>query len=413
MSLQPADVPLLRHPPYVNFWISRIFGTVAYQMLSVAVGWQVYDLTHSPLALGLVGLTQFIPAIALVLVTGHVADRYDRRAIVRVCQSVEAVVTLALAAGCLRGPLPLAAIYGAVLALGAARAFEAPTLQALLPQLVAPSTLPRAMALSSSAFQMAVLVGPAIGGLLYVAGAATVYGSCGVLFFISSLFVGSIRIELAPLRREPVSVKSVLAGIAYIRRNPAILGAMTLDLFAVLFGGATAMLPVYARDILATGPWGLGLLRAAPAAGALVMALVFARHSIRRHAGRIMFSTVAVFGAATIVFGFSRSFPLSMLALAILGAADMVSVVIRQSLVQLQTPDTMRGRVSAVNMVFIGTSNQLGEFESGVLASWIGVVPSVVLGGVGTLAVVAIAMRVFPELLNVDRLTDQVNRRPA
>ena len=395
MSLQPAPGPLVRQRPFVSFWTSRIFATMGYQMLSVAVGWQVYDQTHSPLALGLVGLAQFVPAIALVLVTGHVADRYDRRAIVRACQTVEAAVALTLALGCLRGLLPTAAIFAAVVAIGTARAFEAPTMQALLPQLVAADVLPRAMALSSSAFQMAVIVGPAAGGLLYVAGPGTVYGASAAFFLVSSFVVGSIRGSAPRLKREPVSITSVLAGIAYIRSKPAILGAITLDLFAVLLGGATAMLPVYARDVLATGPWGLGLLRAAPAAGALVMAVVFARRRIERHAGRVMFATVAVFGAATIVFGLSRWFPLSLGALAILGAADMISVVIRQSLVQLQTPDAMRGRVSAVNMVFIGTSNQLGEFESGVLAAWIGVVPSVVLGGLGTLAVVAIAIRVF------------------
>ncbi len=406
MSLQPAPGPLVRQRPFVSFWASRIFATMGYQMLSVAVGWQVYDQTHSPLALGLVGLAQFVPAIALVLVTGHVADRYDRRAIVRACQTVEAAVALTLALGCLRGLLPTAAIFAAVVAIGTARAFEAPTMQALLPQLVAADVLPRAMALSSSAFQMAVIVGPAAGGLLYVAGPGTVYGASAAFFLVSSFVVGSIRGSAPRLKREPVSITSVLAGIAYIRSKPAILGAITLDLFAVLLGGATAMLPVYARDVLATGPWGLGLLRAAPAAGALVMAVVFARRRIERHAGRVMFATVAVFGAATIVFGLSRWFPLSLGALAILGAADMISVVIRQSLVQLQTPDAMRGRVSAVNMVFIGTSNQLGEFESGVLAAWIGVVPSVVLGGLGTLAVVALAIRVFPQLLAVDRLTD-------
>ncbi len=373
-------------------------------MLAVAVGWQVYALTDSALDLGLVGLVQFLPALLLVLVSGHVADRYDRRTVVRISQTIEAIAVITLAVFSFRGTVTEQLIFALVALVGSARAFEAPTLQALLPGLVPVALLPRAVAASASANQTAVIIGPAAGGLLYVLGPTAVYATSASLFLLASVMVWRIRIERVPPKREPPSLKSIFAGIAFIRSQPAVLGAISLDLFAVLLGGATALLPIYARDILGTGPWGLGLLRSAPALGALSMALYFARRPPDRRVGRTMFAGVATFGLATIVFAVSTSFALSLAALVVLGASDMVSVVIRMSLVQLDTPDAMRGRVSAVNTVFIGTSNQLGEFESGVTAALFGTVPAVLLGGVGTLLVVLLWMRLFPTLLHRDRL---------
>ena len=395
---------VLQHRPFIFFWLARTATSAAYQMLAVAVGWQIYELTRQPFDLGLIGLVQFLPSLVLSLLVGQVADRYDRRTVVRLCQLVEGLAALALALGSLSGRLTTEVIFALVFLVGAARAFEAPTLAALLPTLVPASLFPRAAALSASATQTAVILGPAIGGLLYAVGPILTYGlSCG-LFLAASLSVSLIRSEAAPLRREPVTLASLFAGIAFIRNRQAVLGAISLDLFAVLFGGATALLPIYARDILMIGPWGLGLLRSAPALGALTMSVVLAHFPLQRRVGRIMFAAVLSFGGATIVFALSTWFPLSLAALCLLGASDMVSVVIRSSLVQLQTPDEMRGRVSAVNFIFVGTSNQLGEFESGVTAAWFGVVPAVLLGGIATLLVVPICLRLFPALGHIDRL---------
>jgi MFS family permease len=373
-------------------------------MLGVAVGWQVYSLTGSALYLGFVGLAQFLPMFFLTLAVGHVADRYDRRTIARFCQIVEGLAAGTLALGSFSGWLSKDSILAIVFISGAARAFEGPTMQALLPRLVPSPVLSRAAALSASAMQTASIVGPALGGLLYACGATAVYVTASILFMAASLLIALIQLERAPLKREPVSLQSLFAGIAFIRSRRAILGAISLDLFAVLLGGATALLPIYARDILATGPWGLGLLRSAPAAGALAMSVFLAHHPLRRRVGQIMFCAVAIFGAVTIVFAISTSFALSLGTLVILGAADVISVVIRHTLVQITTPDEMRGRVSAVNSMFIGTSNQLGEFESGVTAAWFGVVPAVLIGGIGTILVVIIWMRLFPELLRTDSL---------
>ena len=296
-------------------------------------------------------------------------------------------------------------ILAIVLVIGAARAFENPTLQALLPNLVTPELLPRAVALATSSGQTAVIMGPALGGFLYAAHPTVAYGTMGALFLGASLFISLIRIEKRPQKkRDPVSLQSLFAGIAFIRSKPAILGAISLDLFAVLLGGATALLPIYAREILVIGPWGLGILRSAPAAGALLMSVYLAHHPLKRRMGRTMFIAVIIFGIGTIVFGLSTSFVLSLIALAVLGAADIISVVIRQSLVQTKTPDAMRGRVSAVNSMFVGTSNQLGEFESGLTAAWFGVVPAVLLGGVGTIVVALAWIYLFPELARTDTL---------
>jgi MFS family permease len=406
-SASPLSDPgpsLFRHRPFALFWFARGCASIAFQVQGVAVGWQIYSLTGSPFYLGLVGLAQFLPMFLLTLAVGHVADRYDRRIVVRVCQIVEGVATGALASGGILGWQSKEAILATVFVIGAARAFEGPTMHALVPGLVPGPLIPRAVALSSSANQTATILGPALGGLLYAAGPTAAYGMASVLFFCASALIALIRIERPSSGREPVSLRSLFAGISFIRRHRVILGAISLDLFAVLLGGATALLPVYARDILVTGPWGLGLLRSAPAAGALAMSVFLARYPLRRRIGRIMFGSVLVFGLATIVFGISTSFVLSLGALVVLGAADVISVVIRTSLVQMGTPDEMRGRVSAVNAMFVGTSNQLGEFESGLTAALFGVVPAVLIGGAGTVAVVFVWMRLFPQILETDSL---------
>jgi MFS family permease len=395
--------PSIRRP--LAFFLSaRAAATVAFQIQAVAVGWRMYALTGSALYLGLVGLAQFLPMFVLTLAVGHVIDSHDRRGIVRICQLVEALATGLLAAGSLAGLLGKESILLIVAVIGAARAFEGPSMQSLLPALVSPESFPQAAAWSASALQVATIVGPALGGLLYAISPTFVFVAASLLFLGSSALVSMIRTERKPPSRESATLKSVFAGIAFIRARQVILGAISLDLFAVLLGGATALLPIYARDILATGSWGLGLLRSAPAFGALSMSLFLARRPLRRRVGRTMFLAVTVFGLATIVFALSTSFALSLCALAVLGASDVVSVVVRQSLVQLQTPDEMRGRVSAVNSMFIGTSNQLGEFESGLTASWFGTVPAVLIGGIGTLAVVALWVRLFPRLAKADTL---------
>jgi len=402
----PTDLAsLLAHRSFVRFWIARLTGGFANQMQAVAVGWQVYALTGSALDLGLVGLAQFLPSVALMLLVGHVADRYDRRRIVSVCQLIEAGAAGTLATLTLRGTITEHAIFALVALIGAARAFTMPAQQTLLPSLVPASLLPRAIAANATAGQTAIVLGPALGGFLYVAGPALVYALCAALSVSASVLTSTLRIERRPRSQEPPTLATVFAGIAYIRRRRELLGAISLDLFAVLLGGATALLPIYARDILYTGPWGLGLLRSAPAVGALSMAAWLAHQPLERNAGRRMFAGVALFGIATIVFGVSRSFALSLAALIVLGASDMISIEVRLSLVQLRTPDAMRGRVSAVNSMFIGASNQLGEFESGVTAAWFGTVPAVVIGGIGTLLIVVLWMRWFRELAAVDSLT--------
>ena len=392
-------------PVFRRFWLARAGSSFAFQMQSVALGWQVYALTHSTWDLGMVGLCAFLPQMLLTLVVGHVADRFDRRRIASVCQAVEGLCALSLAVGSATGAVGFYGILVVAALLGGTRAFEFPAMSALLPSLLAPAVLPAALALSSSAITSAQIAGPALGGLLYAAGPAVVYAGCGALFFAASVASATIVAERRVLP-APAARGTVFVGIRYVRSKPAILGSLSLDLFAVLLGGATALLPVYARDILSVGTVGLGALRAAPAVGALLTSVVLSRLKLRR-AGPAMFAAVGLFGAATIVFGVSRSMPLSLAALFVLGAADVVSVVVRSSLVQLQTPDAMRGRVSAVNALFIGTSNQLGEFESGVTASLLGTVPAVVLGGVGTIVVALVWMRLFPQLRRLDLLTGQ------
>ncbi len=395
---------VLKHGPFAFFWCARVSTSIAFQMVGVAVGWQVYALTGSALFLGLVGLVQFLPMFLLTLVVGHVADRYNRRTIVRICQTVEGLAAGTLALASFGGWESSESILIIICIVGAARAFEGPAMQALLPGLVPAALFPRAAAWSASALQTATIIGPAFGGFLYAAGPTVVYAAACILFLTASIFIALIRLKRMPSKNEPVSIRSLFAGISFIRSRREILGAISLDLFAVLLGGATALLPIYARDILMTGPWGLGLLRAAPALGALIMSVFLARRPLHRRVGRAMFIAVAVFGVATIVFALSTSFVLSLVSLVILGASDVISVVIRHSLVQIGTPDEMRGRVSAVNSMFIGTSNQLGEFESGLTAAMFGVVPAVLIGGFGTILVVIIWIRIFPQLARIDSL---------
>ncbi len=401
----PHNPPTLRDTHFPRFVWSQTYDLLAYNMLTVAVGWQVYDLTRSALTLGLVGLAQFLPQFLLTLVVGQVADRFERRRVIMVCQTTLLLTCVALALGSRHGLLTEPAMLACAVVMGAARAFVHPTMAAYLPSLVSGRDLPRALALSSSARQCGIIIGPALGGALYALGPQAVYlvGALGFALAIGALAtIRATRPAAAPA--EKPGLHFLLGGVAYIKSHPEILGAISLDLFSVLLGGATALLPIFARDILDVGPMGLGLLRGAPAAGAVVMSLLLARSPITHNAGRKMFAAVAVFGLCTIAFGLSRSFALSLASLVVLGAADMVSVVVRASLVQLETPDGMRGRVSAVNSMFIGTSNQLGEFESGVTAAWFGAVPAVVLGGACTLLVVLTWMRLFPALRDRESL---------
>ena len=380
---------------------------MAWQMVGVAVGWQMYDLTRSALALGFVGLAQFAPLLLLVFVIGHVADRFDRRHIARACELVEALAVIVLCVATLDGAIQPALIYAMVVLLGVGRAFESPASSALLPNLVPANIIPAASARAATAQQVSSISGPAIGGILYAWHPWIPYGVAGAMFVAAAVLMTLMRTRgTSAVTSGPPTRDSVFAGLKFIRETPLVLGAITLDLFAVLLGGATALLPIYARDILMIGPWGLGLLRTAPAVGALTLSLFFGRHPIRRHAGRIMFAAVATFGIATVVFGLSHWFWLSFAALVFLGASDVVSVVIRSSLVAILTPDVMRGRVNAVNSLFIGTSNQAGEFESGVTAALLGPVGAVVLGGFVTILVAVIFFRLFPALAKIDAVTD-------
>ena len=389
---------------FVRFWFARLAGTAANQMLLVAIGWQMYDLTGSAWDLGLVGLLQFLPALVLMLPAGHVVDNYSRSRVLASCMLVQAAVALLLALAARDQWASRDLLLGLSVALGIAKAFQMPASQAMAPQLVPAEVLPRALAFSSAGMQAAIIAGPALGGFIYVAGAAAVYAVSAALSVLASLLLAMVGHRPAPRLREPVTLRTLFAGVAYIRHRDVILGAISLDLFAVLLGGATALLPMFAKDVLHVGPWGLGLLRGAPAAGALVMSLGLTRWPAARRVGRTLFVAVAVYGLATLVFALSTAFVLSLAALLVSGAADMVSVVIRQSLVQLETPDAMRGRVSAVNSIFIGASNQLGEFESGAVAAWLGPVGSVVVGGVGTLLVAGAWIGLFPALFRRDRL---------
>ncbi|KAF1019732.1 MAG: Enterobactin exporter EntS [Paracidovorax wautersii] len=395
---------MLAQRAYMRFWGTRLFGTAGTQMLMVAIGWQMYELTGSAWDLGLVGLYQFEPALLLTLVAGHVADRFHRARIVACCLAVAATVALMLVTATQEGWVNRELLLGVSVLLGMVRAFQMPAQQALTPMLVPPALLPRAMAFASAGLQGAIIGGPALGGVIFVAGASAVYAASALSFIIGCSLMVGLRYHYVPQGKQPMSMETLLAGVRFIWHRKPVLGAISLDLFAVLLGGAVALLPMFAKDILHTGPWGLGLLRASPAAGALLMSIALTRWPLERKVGQRLLGAVAMFGVATLVFAISRNLVLSMLALAVTGAMDMVSVVVRQTLVQLETPDHMRGRVSAVNSVFIGASNQLGEFESGATAALLGPVGSVILGGVGTIAVALAWRRLFPSLALRDRL---------
>ena len=384
--------------------MARLFGVLANQMLMVAVAWHMYELTSSAWDLGLVGLFQFVPALVMALPAGHLADRWHRGRIFAACILAQAVVGVLLVASTHAGLTTRELILGLSVVLGMTRAFQMPAQQALTPLLVPQALLQRAISLSSVGIQIAIIGGPALGGLLYTTGATTVYATCVAFSLLSAALTLTVRYRHVPAQGA-ATLASVLAGVSYVWKSKVLLGAMSLDLFAVLLGGATALLPIYARDILHTGPQGLGLLRAAPAVGALLMTLLLVRFPLQRHVGYKLLGAVAVFGLATLVFGLSSHFGLSMLALAVTGAADSISVVTRLTLMQLETPDAMRGRVSAVNSIFIGASNQLGEFESGATAALLGPVGSVVLGGLGTVLIAASWLRLFPALARRDRLS--------
>ena len=395
---------LLRQGSFIFFLLSRSLSRLASLVGIVAMGWQIYDLTNSAFALGIVGLVGFLPTAVLVFVAGNAVDRYERRRIMQACQLAEALTTVFLAWGAFAGWLTVFHIFAATLVLGTTAAFENPATAALLPLITPQGSLQRATALSTGAVQLATITGPALGGFAYAISPGLPYAIMVLFWLLAALFIGAIRLAQSAEPKGSATPGDLFSGVHFIRENPSILGTISLDLFAVLFGGVTALLPIYARDILMTGPFGLGVLRAAPAIGALMMTSMLARHTIRRHVGLRMFQAVIVFGVATIVFSLSHWMWLSVLALALLGAADNVSVVIRFSLVQLRTPDDMRGRVGAVNFLFINASNQLGQFESGVTAALFGTMPAAVLGGVATIAVALIWMRLFPALREVERL---------
>ena len=400
---------VFRHSNFRYYLITRVLTTTASEMQAVAVAWQVYSLTHRPLDLGLVGLAQFLPGILLFLVTGQAADRFARQRILQFCCGGFALCSLLLLWLTLHGLSSALPIYGVLLLNGAVRAFNSPAGQAFVPLLVPEEDFPNAVAWNASIFQAAVIVGPVVGGLLYgfTASPALVYGCAAIECVGALLLFGAIRVRAAGAR-PAASYAVALEGLRYIRRHRMILGAISLDLFAVLLGGAVALLPVYAREILHTGASGLGILRGAPGVGAVIMALALAHWPLRRHVGAIMLWCVGGFGVFTVIFGLSGNMALSLVALALIGACDMVSVVVRHTLIQLSTPDEMRGRVSAVNVVFIGASNEVGQFESGITAQWFGAVPAVVLGGLGTIAIVALWAWRFPELRRVNELV-----RPA
>lgn len=402
-----SSPPRYESRDFARFVSGRFLSTLATQIQSVAIGWQIYDIKHTTLALGFVGLCQFLPMFLLTLPAGEVSDRLDQRRVLAAAQVIQAASAALFLVFSLTRPHDVAPFYVVLVLFGAARGFAGPSGQSLLAFLVPPERLPKAIALNSSAFTTAVIAGPALGGFLYMFGPVARYGVCCCAFLLASILIGTLGGRRVDGRRSAgTRLTRVVEGVRFVRDRRIILGAISLDLFAVLFGGAAALLPAFARDILHVGPLGLGLLRSAPAVGAACTAFALARTPLERRTGSRMFSAVALFGVATIVFGLSTHVALSLAALFVVGAADMISVFVRSALIQYATPDPMRGRVSAVNMLFIGASNELGEFESGLTAAWLGTVPAVVLGGLGTLGVVLTWMWLFPGLRTIDRLKD-------
>ena len=400
----PASSNALRHRPFVFYWLASWAASFAVQIMSVSVGWQIYDITRSPLDLGFAGLVQFMPPLLLVLVTGLAADTFNRRMIMGLCLVLEIACAASLMIFTLLAPKIVWPVFAILVALGLARAFYNPASDALAPNLLTKNAIAHGISLNSMSWQIANIVGPVAGGLLYGLGGSIAYGVAAALLVLAMVLVAMIgRVPQANHAAE-TSLSTLLAGFRFIRHEKIVLGAISLDLFAVLLGGAVALMPVYARDILAVGPWGLGLLRSSPGVGAIVMAVVLSKFPIRDRAGVILFVFVAAFGFFTVVFGLSTLVPLSIAALVLMGACDMVSVYIRETLMQLWTPDEVRGRVNAVNRVFIGASNELGEFRAGVVAAGIGAVAAVAIGGAGTMAVAYFWSRWFPELRTARKL---------
>lgn len=400
-------IALLRHPAYVRFLYVRVVATTALQIQVVAVGWQMYELTNSPFQLGLIGLVQFIPAVSFFVFTGHVADHYDRRLVTCSGEIVEALAVGVLALANFSGHLSSALLLSMAFVVGTGRAFEQPSLQSVLPNIVPGDLVPRAIAGSTSASQSAIVAGPALGGLLVAISPTLVFSVCALLWLSAGIVMLGIAMERTAAKREPIDFKTLFSGFTFLARQKVVLGAILLDLFAVVLGNPTALLPIFARDIFSTGPLGFGILRAAPAAGAIVTALVLARWPVYGRVGPIMFATVTIYGIGTILLGLTSSFALAMAALIVIGASDTISVVIRQTMVQLRTPDAMRGRVFAVNSMVTISSNQLGVFRAGTAAAVFGTIPSVLIGGLSTIAVVLISTKIFRELFDADRYNDQ------
>ena len=399
-----AQISLLRHKQFALYWWTRVLSTVGYQMFHVAVTWQIYEITNSAFHLGLVGLVLFVPVIAGTFIIGHVADNYDRRWVIAICQVSKGIGALILLLADYTGYLSVSVIYFVVFIVGTGRAFEGPTLHTIPASIMPQEVLSRAIAAGATAQQVAVIGGPALGGFLLAAGTNAVYFVCAAIFVIASICISLVRIERPAKSKKAVTLESVLAGFTYIRKRPVIFGAITLDLAAVLVGSVTALLPIFARDILQAGPEGLGLLRSSPAAGALMMSFFLSNIQIDKHAGRIMIGAVVVYGLATAIFGFSYWLPVSMLALAITGAADSVSVVVRHSLVQTRTPNEMLGRVMAVNSTFTGTTSNLGQFQAGAVAALIGAGPGAVIGGLGAAGIAILWIKLFPDFWRVQSI---------
>ena len=405
----PPARAAFRYPNFRYYMTARFLTVLSTEMQAVAVAWQIYAMTHRPLDLGLVGLAQFAPGVLLFLVAGHAADRFARQRIISTCYGAFSICSALLLALALHGLASVWPIYAVLLGNGVVRSFNGPAGQAFLPLLVAEEHFPNAVTWSSSIFQAAIVLGPTAGGVIYGLSRSPVpVFCCAAAGYLTALFLMlKIRLQSPERSRRAATATLAFEGLRYIWRNKLVLGSISLDLFAVLLGGAVALLPVYARDILNVGTYGLGVLRSAPGAGAVLMALALAYRPLRRRAGITLFACVFGFGVFTLVFGLSHRLAVSMFALALLGACDMVSVIVRHTLVQLTTPDAMRGRVSAVNMLFIGASNEVGQFESGLTAQWFGTVPAVVLGGLGTIAIVLLWSWIFPSLRRVDSLAPE------
>ncbi len=395
---------VLRKPNFLRFWLSQMAASLATQMLLIGLSWQVYLITESAMALGLVGLARYIPQLLLTVHAGHLADRYDRYKVMLAARIILVLTVGGLAFASYSDQMSESLIYIACIGMGLARTYGMPAESAMVPNLVPKSGLTQAMAISAAGRETTTIIGPAIGGFIYIAGATTLYNSSFALVALSVLILAGVSYPEHTQQKRGADLSELLGGFTYVWKVKVILGSISLDMLAVLIGSVTALLPLFAHDILHTDSAGLGILRSAPAAGALLMSLYLAKRPVTRHSGVILYLSVTVFGLATLAFGFSESMLISLCSLIVMGSADMVSVVIRSTLVQIETPDDMRGRVSAVNALFIASSNQLGEFESGVLATAVGAVPAILLGGAGTLIIVGLWIKLFPDLWKRDQL---------